>query len=240
MKHRRILSILLAAATAVSVAGCSKNETSGSESSAPDDSSSPAGEQTASNVSANGWEFNQVAMGGGGFVSGVFATSQEGLYYARTDVGGAYRYNKDTQLWESMSYGISEDDQGFLGIAGLAYGDKDPNRVYLLAGTSYLSGGRTALFISTDYGSTFTVTEEANSKGYELTSVVSDKNNGKEISNGYEINGVTENTTITFVNDKTIQPPNGITTTIAPYAIMVVLAAGAGVYFVYSRRRRNH
>ena len=105
MKHRRILSILLAAATAVSVAGCSKNETSGSESSAPDDSSSPAGVQTASNVSANGWEFNQVAMGGGGFVSGVFATSQEGLYYARTDVGGAYRYNKDTQLWESMSYG---------------------------------------------------------------------------------------------------------------------------------------
>ena len=151
MKHRRILSILLAAATAVSVAGCSKNETSGSESSAPDDSSSPAGEQTASNVSANGWEFNQVAMGGGGFVSGVFATSQEGLYYARTDVGGAYRYNKDTQLWESMSYGISEDDQGFLGIAGLAYGDKDPNRVYLLAGTSYLSGGRTALFISNEH-----------------------------------------------------------------------------------------
>lgn len=48
------------------------------------------------------------------------------------------------------------------------------------------------------------------------------------------------NTVITFTNTKTIQPPNGIITTIAPYAIMVVLAAGAGVYFVYSRRRRNH
>ena len=176
MKHRKILSILLAAATAVSVAGCSKNETSGSESSAPDDSSSPAGVQTASNVSANGWEFNQVAMGGGGFVSGVFATSQEGLYYARTDVGGAYRYNKDTQLWESMSYGISEDDQGFLGIAGLAYGDKDPNRVYLLAGTSYLSGGRTALFISNDYGSTFTRTE--------LTDYINVDGNGMGRGNG--------------------------------------------------------
>ena len=176
MKHRRILSILLAAATAVSVAGCSKNETSGSESSAPDDSSSPVGEPTASNVSANGWEFNQVAMGGGGFVSGVFATSQEGLYYARTDVGGAYRYNKDTQLWESMSYGISEDDQGFLGIAGLAYGDKDPNRVYLLAGTSYLSGGRTALFISNDYGSTFTRTE--------LTDYIKVDGNGMGRGNG--------------------------------------------------------
>ena len=47
------------------------------------------------------------------------------------------------------------------------------------------------------------------------------------------------NTVITFTNTKTINPPSGITTTIAPYAIMVVLAAGAGVYFVYSRRRRN-
>lgn len=93
--------------------------------------------------------------------------------------------------------------------------------------------------ITVDYGSTFTVTEEANSKGYELTSVVSNKSGGKKIDNGYEINGVTEDTTITFTNDKTIQPPNGIITTIAPYAIMVVLAAGAGVYFVYSRRRRN-
>lgn len=90
-----------------------------------------------------------------------------------------------------------------------------------------------------DYGSTFTVTEEDNSKGYELTKVESDKNIGSKITNGYEIDGVTEDTTITFTNTKTIQPPNGITTTIAPYAIMVVLAAGAGVYFVYSRRRRN-
>lgn len=45
--------------------------------------------------------------------------------------------------------------------------------------------------------------------------------------------------TVTYTNKKQINPPNGITTTIAPYAIMVVLAAGAGVYFVYSRRRRN-
>ena len=45
--------------------------------------------------------------------------------------------------------------------------------------------------------------------------------------------------TVTYTNTKQITPPNGIITTIAPYAIMVVLAAGAGVYFVYSRRRRN-
>ena len=89
--------------------------------------------------------------------------------------------------------------------------------------------------ISIPYGSNFTISETP-SNGYTLTKV-----NGEDVTgNSYTLEKVTENTTITFFNDKTIQPPNGIITTIAPYAIMVVLAAGAGVYFVYSRRRRNH
>ncbi len=164
MKHKNLLSILLAAATALSLSGCAGSGGSSGESSVTENSGA-AGEDnvsalpTNSRVSENGWEFGQVSMGGGGFVSGVFATSQDGLYYARTDVGGAYRYNSETQLWESMSYGISEDDQGFLGIAALAFGESDPNRVYMLAGTSYLSSGRTALFISDDYGVTFRRTE---------------------------------------------------------------------------------
>ena len=88
--------------------------------------------------------------------------------------------------------------------------------------------------ISIPYGSNFIISETP-SNGYTLTKV-----NGEDVTgNSYTIEKVTENTTITFTNDKTINPPSGITTTIAPYAIMVVLAAGAGVYFVYSRRRRN-
>ena len=88
------------------------------------------------------------------------------------------------------------------------------------------------------YGEAFTVTEtDADQNGYTTYYKVG---NGEKTRGGtYTIEKVTEDTTITFVNDKTIQPPNGIITTIAPYAIMVVLAAGAGVYFVYSRRRRN-
>lgn len=163
MKHKRLLSVFLATATALSLTSCSGDGGSSADSTA--ESTAPAGDTSAvetpadTGIAASGWKFGQVAMGGGGFVSGVFATRQEGLYYARTDVGGAYRYNSDTQLWESLSYGISEDDQGFLGVAALAFGEKDPNRLYMLVGTSYLSGGRTALFRSDDYGSTFTRTE---------------------------------------------------------------------------------
>lgn len=88
--------------------------------------------------------------------------------------------------------------------------------------------------ISIPYGSDFTI-RETPSNGYTLTKV-----NDKNVNdNSYTIEKVTQNTTIIFTNTKTINPPNGIITTIAPYAIMVVLAAGAGVYFVYSRRRRN-
>ena len=88
------------------------------------------------------------------------------------------------------------------------------------------------------YGSKFTVTE-TDKNGYELDKIEAKGSTGSQSSDSYTIDSVTADTEITFVNDKTIQPPNGITTTIAPYAIMVVLAAGAGVYFVYSRRRRN-
>ena len=93
--------------------------------------------------------------------------------------------------------------------------------------------------IEIPYNSDITVTESANDKGYTLAEI---KVDGKKVTasgSGYELKNVTSDTTITFTNDKTINPPNGIITTIAPYAIMVVLAAGAGVYFVYSRRRRN-
>lgn len=88
------------------------------------------------------------------------------------------------------------------------------------------------------YGSKFTVTE-TDKNGYELDKIEAKGSTGSQSRDSYTIDSVTADTEITFVNDKTIQPPNGITTTIAPYAIMVVLAAGAGVYFVYSRRRRN-
>ncbi|MGN1341256.1 MAG: WD40/YVTN/BNR-like repeat-containing protein [Oscillospiraceae bacterium] len=125
---------------------------------------------------APAWSFSQVAMGGGGFVSGVFATKEDGLYYARTDVGGAYRFNKDTEKWESMSYGINEDDRGFLGIAGLAFAENEPNKVFLLAGTNYFSGGRTALLISSDYGRTFSRTE--------LTDLILVNGNGMGRGNG--------------------------------------------------------
>lgn len=119
--------------------------------------------------------------------------------------------------------------------------------------TLQLGKDETSSAYEVTYGDSFTV-KETNDKGYTSTTAKAYKatvSNGT-VSAGTEVNGtykdddksytlsnITEDIIIVYTNTKQITPPNGIITTIAPYAIMVVLAAGAGVYFVYSRRRRN-
>lgn len=89
-------------------------------------------------------------------------------------------------------------------------------------------------------GDDVSITEDSVA-GYETSYKVGDDSEVKH--NTYNYGKVEANNpdavTVIYTNEKQINPPNGIITTIAPYAIMVVLAAGAGVYFVYSRRRRN-
>lgn len=91
-------------------------------------------------------------------------------------------------------------------------------------------------------GNDVSITEESVA-GYKTSyKVVGNKDEVKSNRYNYgkvEATSSPDEVTVTYTNKKQINPPNGIITTIAPYAIMVVLAAGAGVYFVYSRRRHN-
>lgn len=171
MKHRKIMALVLAAVMTVCAVGCGggtgENTTTSADGQTTD---------VADTAADTGWKFSQVAMGGGGFVSGVFATKENGLYYARTDVGGAYRYNSETAKWESMSYDISEEDRGLLGISALAFAENEPNKVYLLAGTSYFSNGMTCLLISNDYGNSF--------ERVDLTEMIKVDGNGMGRGNG--------------------------------------------------------
>src|ERR1700686_4485209 len=43
---------------------------------------------------------NVVIGGGGGFIPGiVFSTRESGLVYARTDIGGGYRFDPESRRW---------------------------------------------------------------------------------------------------------------------------------------------
>jgi xyloglucan-specific exo-beta-1,4-glucanase len=106
------------------------------------------------------YTWDSVAIGGGGFVSAVIPSrSEAGMAYARTDVGGAYRWDKAAARWVPLLDWVSENETGYLGVESVAVDPKNAARVYLLAGISYFNGGKTAVLRSSDYGKTFAITD---------------------------------------------------------------------------------
>lgn len=107
------------------------------------------------------YTWDNVAIGGGGFVSGVFFSPiEQNVIYARTDVGGAYRWNEGAQSWESMMDWVNADERGLLGIEALTIDPSTPGALYMMAGTVYWNQaddgiGRSAFLRSTDYGETW-------------------------------------------------------------------------------------
>jgi photosystem II stability/assembly factor-like uncharacterized protein len=110
-----------------------------------------AGEETAP------YRFAGVRIGGGGFVSGLaFHPREKGLYYARTDVGGAYRWDDAAKRWVPLTDWIEAKDDNLLGIDSVAVDPGDPERVYLAAGTyTAPSFGNGAVLRSADRGRHF-------------------------------------------------------------------------------------
>lgn len=109
------------------------------------------------------YTWGTVAIGGSGFVSGI-ATSktEQGLMYIRTDVGGAYRRDNSASRWIPLTDWLPDSETGWMGIESIAIDPSAPGRLYLLAGTSYLNGGSTAILKSNDYGRSFTKVDVSN------------------------------------------------------------------------------
>ena len=107
-----------------------------------------------------GQTFGTVVMGGGGYVDGIIACpSQQNLFYARTDVGGAYRWDEATQIWVPILDWLSANQVSYMGVESIAVDPESPGKLYILAGTSYWNGGITAILRSTNYGTSFAITD---------------------------------------------------------------------------------
>jgi photosystem II stability/assembly factor-like uncharacterized protein len=114
--------------------------------------------QTQSNGPASvPYIWKNVQIAGGGFVDGIiFHPREKGLRYARTDIGGAYRWNEETKRWEPLMDWVSYPDTNLMGVESVAVDPADPNRVYLACGT--YTNPRTAngaILRSNDRGKTF-------------------------------------------------------------------------------------
>jgi chitodextrinase len=99
---------------------------------------------------------------GGGFVPGiVFNPSEQNLIYARTDIGGAYRWNQTTQRWIPLLDWVGWDRWGWNGVLSLATDPVQTNRVYAAVGI-YLNDwdpNNGAILRSTDRGNTWQATQ---------------------------------------------------------------------------------
>jgi xyloglucan-specific exo-beta-1,4-glucanase len=105
------------------------------------------------------YSWRNVEVAGGGFVPGiVFSRAQQGLVYARTDIGGAYRFNAATSRWVPMLDWVGWSNWGWNGVVSLAADPVDANRVYVAAGmyTNSWDPNNGAVLRSTDRGATWT------------------------------------------------------------------------------------
>ena len=104
------------------------------------------------------YTWKNVQIVGGGYVTGiVMHPAQQGLMYARTDVGGAYRWNSTTSQWVPLTDWITRANSNLTGIESVAVDPTDPNQVYLAAGMYAESwGSNGAMLISSNQGASFT------------------------------------------------------------------------------------
>ena len=106
------------------------------------------------------YTWRNVEIVGGGFIPGiVMHPAQKDLMYARTDIGGAYRWDAPSGRWIPLNDWIAKGNWNYTGIESIGLDPNDPNRLYLAGGTyvqSWASNG--AIFRSADQGATFQVT----------------------------------------------------------------------------------
>lgn len=115
----------------------------------------------ASLVASQPYNWQNVVIVGGGFVSGVIPHPKEkDLVYARTDIGGVYRLDKKTRHWVPIEDFLTRADWNLYGGESVALDPNDPNRVYIAAGTYTNSwAGNGAILRSQNRGETWSITD---------------------------------------------------------------------------------
>ncbi len=104
------------------------------------------------------YKYNSLSVPGGGFVTGfVFHPNTKNILYARTDIGGIYRFDFDFNRWHSLADWITEYKRYLALPLSLALDESKPNMLYAICGNSRkgFSHGKSALLISDNYGESF-------------------------------------------------------------------------------------
>lgn len=105
------------------------------------------------------YNYHSLSVPGGGFVTGfVFHPNIKNILYARTDIGGIYRFDFENKKWHSLADWITEFNRHLALPLSIALDEDKPNMLYAMCGNSRkgFPHGKSALLISENYGAGFT------------------------------------------------------------------------------------
>ena len=108
------------------------------------------------------YSWTNVKIVAGGYVSGLyFHPTQQGLMYARTDVGGAYRWGPNDTHWVPLMDWTTAANWWQIGVEAIGLDPTNAEKLYIAVGeyaSPTTSGwdGNGAMLVSSDQGNTFT------------------------------------------------------------------------------------
>ena len=105
------------------------------------------------------YEYKSLSVPGGGFVTGfIFHPRNPDILYARTDIGGIYRFDFSSELWLSLGSFITEYQHHLTRPLSIALDPDKPNMLYAMCGDSRHDATdiNASIIISDDYGNSFT------------------------------------------------------------------------------------
>ncbi len=133
-------------------------------------------------------------FGGGGYVTGlVFHPSARDLLYARTDVGGAYRWDAGSSSWIPINDGFTAAEGFHHGVESIALDPTNDQRVYMVTGMSASADATARLYISNNRGGSWTF--------FNLPFSAGGNNNGRAI--GERLSVDPNNPSILFYGSRT-------------------------------------
>ncbi len=105
------------------------------------------------------YRYGNMPIPGGGYVSGyVFHKSVPNILYARTDIGGVYRYDFEQDCWHSLVEHVMQNDLSETFPLAIALDDRYPERLYMTCGVGngrHPSPAAGWFLRSSDYGETW-------------------------------------------------------------------------------------
>ena len=107
------------------------------------------------------YTWKTIPFGAGGFIDGfVYHPKKAGVLYARTDIGGMYRFEPLTRSWVPLLDQMGRSDGDLMGVLSIAVDPNDADRVYAACGIYTGDWARhAAVLASTDRGATWKIND---------------------------------------------------------------------------------